>query len=143
MYSGKTIDSRSGLPDELDYDMIRFQTHTGRAFLINDRGFEKKYGYRHGVETPIGDIEENLWCELMKELIEKNGDTELYEYLFEWYQDIPVAGHTKKEREFYVLQCFSHKIFADKRWVDYIPFNQKYRPSILECDSSAYKGPSS
>ena len=97
--------------------MIRFQTHTGRAFLISDRGFEKKYGYRHGVETPIGDIEENLWCELMKELIEKNGDTALYEQLLEWYRDIPVAGHTKKEREFYVLECFSHKIFDDKGWV--------------------------
>lgn len=131
MYSGNTIDNRSSLLEKLDYEIIRFQTHTGRAFLINDRGFEKKYGYRHGVETPIGDIEENLWCELMKELIEKNGDTELYEQLLEWYRDIPAAGHTKKEREFYALECFSHKSFDDKGWVDYIPFNQKYRPQVL------------
>ena len=136
MYSGHTVDSRSILPEQLDYEVIRFQPHTGRAFLINDRRFEKKYGYRHGVETPIGDIEENLWCEIMKELIEKNGDTTLYEYLLEWYWDIPVAGHTKKEREFYVLECFSHKIFDNKGWVDYVPFNQKYRPNVLECDSS-------
>ena len=138
MYSGKTIDSRSGLPEKLDYTTIAFKTHTGRAFLINDRGYEKKYGYRHGVETPIGDIEESLWCELMKELIKKNGDTELYEQLFSWYQDLPVAGRTKKERELYVLQCFSHRIFDDERWVDYIPFNQKHRPEALnvQCDSS-------
>lgn len=74
MYSGKTIDSRSGLPKDIDYELLRFQTHTGRAFLLSDRGFEKKYGYRHGVETPVGDIEENLWCALMKELVEKNND---------------------------------------------------------------------
>lgn len=59
MYSGKTIDSRSGLPKDIDYELLRFQTHTGRAFLLSDRGFEKKYGYRHGVETPVGDIEES------------------------------------------------------------------------------------
>ena len=132
MYSGKTIDSRSGLPEKLDYSTIAFKTHTGRAFLINDRSYEKKYGYRHGVETPIGDIEESLWCELMKELIKKNGDTELYEQLFSWYQDLPVAGRAKKERELYVLQYFSHRIFDDERCVDYIPFNQKYRPHRLE-----------
>lgn len=132
MFNLNTIDSRSGLPEKLDYEMIRFQTHTGRAFLISDRGFGKKYGYRHGVETPIGDIEEILWCELMKELIEKNGDTTLYEQLLEWYRDIPVAGQTKKEREFYVLQCFSNKIFDNTGWVDYLAFNQKYRPGIFK-----------
>ena len=132
MYNHNTIDSRSGLPDKLDYEMIRFQTHTGRAFLISDRGFEKKYGYRHGVETPIGDIEENLWCEIMKELVTQNGDTELYEQLLDWYKDCPVSCNTKKEREFYVLQCFSHKIFDDERWVDYVPFNQKFRPHTIK-----------
>ena len=131
MYSGKTIDSRSGLPENIDYELLRFQTHTGRAFLLSDRGLEKKYGYRHGVETPVGDIEENLWCALMKELIEKNGDTALYEALLNWYEDCPVAGRTKKEREFYVLQCFSNRLFDNEGWVDYAQFNQKYRPEIL------------
>lgn len=135
MYSGKTIDSRSGLPEKLDYEMIRFQTHTGRAFLISDRGFEKKYGYRHGVETPIGDIEENLWCEIMKELIAHKGDKELFDRLYDWYRDCPVAGHTKKEREFYTLQCFSNKIFDNPRWRDYLAFNQKYRPNAIKLNS--------
>lgn len=126
MYSGKTIDSRSGLPKDIDYELLRFQTHTGRAFLLSNRGFEKKYGYRHGVETPVGDIEENLWCALMKELIEKNNDTALYAALLDWFGDCPVAGRTKKEREFYVLQCFSNQLFDNEEWVDYVPFNQKY-----------------
>lgn len=60
----KTIDSRAGLPDRLTYEMIRFSTHTGRAYLLSDRGYEKKYGYRNGISTPIGDIEEVLWCSL-------------------------------------------------------------------------------
>ena len=96
MYSGKTIDSRSGLPKDIDYELLRFQTHTGRAFLLSNRGFEKKYGYRHGVETPAGDIEENLWCALMKELIEKNNDMALYAALLDWFGDCPIAGRTKK-----------------------------------------------
>lgn len=135
MYSGKTIDSRSGLPETVNYEMIRFQTNTGRAFLINDRGYEKKYGYRHGVETPIGDIEETLWCEIMKELIEQNGDKELFDRLYDWYLNCPIAGHTKKEREFYVLQCFSNKIYDNAGWCDYLAFNQKYRPDIIKNNS--------
>ena len=131
MYSGKTIDSRSGLPEKLDYSTIAFKTHTGRAFLINDRGYEKKYGYRNGISTPIGDIEENLWCSLMKELIAQNDETDLYNQLFEWYCDDPVAGSNKKEREQYVLECFSHRIFDCECWVDYVPFNRKNRPQIL------------
>ena len=126
-----TIDSRSSLPERLTYESIRFRTHTGRSFLMSDRGFKKKYGYRHGVQTPIGDIEENLWYELMRELITQNGDTILFEQLLEWYTDIPVAGKSKIEIEQYVLRCFSHRLFDDKAWVDYIPFNQKYRPMIL------------
>lgn len=127
-----TIDSRSGLPENLTYEMIKFGTHTGRAFLINDRGFEKKYGYRHGVSTPIGDIEENLWYALMKELIDKNGDTKLFQQLLDWYQDSPVAGRTKKEKEHYVLEFFSNRIYDSVDWVDYVPFNQKYRPEVLQ-----------
>lgn len=134
MYNHNTIDSRSGLPEKLNYEMIRFQTHTGRAFLISDRGFEKKYGYRHGVETPIGDIEENLWCEIMKDLIEQNGDTVLFEQLYSWYRNHPIAGNTKKERELYVLQCFSNKIYDNTGWVDYLAFNQIYRPGIFKDD---------
>ena len=76
--------------------MIRFSTHTGRAFLLSDRGYEKKYGYRNGISTPIGDIEENLWCSLMKELIVQNDETDLYNQLFEWYRDDPVAGSNKR-----------------------------------------------
>lgn len=126
-----TIDNRSGLPKHLTYESIRFRTHTGRAFLMSDRGFKKKYGYRHGVQTPIGDIEENLWYELMRELIIQNGDTVLFEQLLEWHMAIPIAGQSKKEKEQYTLRCFSHRIFDDEKWVDYIPFNRKYRPAIL------------
>lgn len=128
----KTIDSRAGLPDRLTYEMIRFSTHTGRAFLLSDRGYEKKYGYRNGISTPIGDIEEELWSSLMKELIAQNDETDLYNQLLEWYRDDPVAGSSKKEREQYVLECFSFRIFDCTDWVDYVPFNQKNRPLLLK-----------
>lgn len=67
----------------------------------------------------------------MKELIEKNNDTALYAALLDWFGDCPIAGRTKKEREFYVLQCFSNQLFDNEEWVDYAQFNQKYRPEIL------------
>ena len=125
------IDSRAALPSDFTYETIRFQTHTGRSIRVSDRGHDKKYGYRHGVETPIGDIEEKLWCEVMKELIIKNGEKELFDKLAEWYKDDPIGGKTKFEQEFYTLQCFSYRIFDNTAWVDYIPFNAKHRPEIL------------
>lgn len=126
-----TIDSRAGLPETLTYEMLRFGTYTGRAFLISNQGHEKKYGYRHGISTPVGDIEANLWYELMKELIIQNEELELYNRLLEWYRDEAVAGSTKKEREQYVLECFSNRLFDNPQWVDYILFNQKNRPYII------------
>ena len=131
MFNHNTIDNRSDLPKELNYEALRFHTYTGRAFVMSCRNHEKKYGYRHGVETPIGDVEKSLWGELMKELITQNGDSMLFEQLFEWYQNCPLAGRTKLEREQYVLRCFSHKLFDDENWADFVPFNQKYRPNIL------------
>ena len=130
------IDSHAALPNELDYKTLRAQFYTGRSVLLNDRGYEKKYGYRHGVQTPIGDIEVNVWCEAMKELIEKNGDTDLYDKLFDWYKGDPVCGKTKREQELYVLNVFSNNIFDNPKWVDYIPFNEKYRPEILAARAS-------
>ena len=125
------IDSIASLPKELNYEMLRVRFQTGRSILWKNNGYEKKYGYRHGVQTPIGDIERSVWVDAIKALIEKNGDTDLYEKLFDWYKDFPVCGKTKQEREFYVLDVFSNRIFDNPGWVDYIPFNEKYRPGFL------------
>ena len=131
MFNHCTIDTRSDLPRELSYKMLRFNSYTGRAFIVSRRNHEKKYGYRHGVATPIGDIEINLWCELMKELIVQNGDSELFRQLFEWIQNCPPAGSTRQNREQYALRYFSLNLFDNENWVDFVPFNQKYRPSMF------------
>lgn len=41
MYSGKTIDSRSGLPKDIDYELLRFQTHPAVHFFLAIGGLKR------------------------------------------------------------------------------------------------------
>ena len=41
----------------LTFSDLRAHYGTGRAYLISQKGREKKYGYRKGIQTDIGDLE--------------------------------------------------------------------------------------
>ena len=47
----------------------------------------KEYDYRVGVQTKIGDIKIDVWCQLAKELIERSGEEHLYQRLFNWEKE--------------------------------------------------------
>ena len=126
----KTIDNMTQLNlDELTLDDFRFKYSTGQD-TSTEKGRDKKHSYRHGVQTPIGDVEAKLWCRVMEMLIERAGEQELQTHLREWYKDQqdPMIPY-KNSR---ALQVHSMRIFDDEEWVDYIPFNQKYRPELVK-----------
>lgn len=110
---------------------LRVHYETGRAYLISQYGREKKYGYRNGVQTDIGDLEVSEWKRLVCELIERSGEKELQEQLVGWVKAHCMWLHTKEEVELYALKLHASRIFDNKEWVDYIAFNQAYRPKIL------------
>ena len=75
MLSFKTIriDNVSQVSDEdISHENLEYMHGTGIAISTGrDRMGEKKYHYRHGVQTALGDIEDSVWIALVKKLIEK------------------------------------------------------------------------
>lgn len=125
------IDSISQIDlDHCTYDDLRYMYGTGQA-ISSGSGRDKSYRYRHGVETPLGDIEESIWIEAITRLISRNGEMELYKQLRAWYAATNYGARDAKELTMTALSSFSHRLFDDRKWVDYIPFNRKYRPDIL------------
>lgn len=125
-----TIGNKEG-ERPLTFSDLRAHFGTGRAYLISQYGREKKYGYRKGIQTDIGDLEVSEWKRLVRELIERAEEQELQEQLVEWVKSHYKWLHTKDEVELYALKLHAFRIFDNKEWVGYLAFNQAYRPEIL------------
>lgn len=126
------IDSYSALPENLTFEDLRFQHGTGQAILLSDRGYEKKYGYRNGVQTAVGDILESVWVDAMNALIDRSRERELFNQLLSWNKENICWLKSNSEAEIYTLECHSSRIFDDPQWVDYLAFNMKHRPHVLK-----------
>ena len=116
---------------ELKIEDIRFMYGTGRAIYISGTGRDKVYDYRNGCMTKIGDIEEGEWLSLMRFLIERDGEQELFKQLLMWETEHNFCDSDKKTLERDTLIKHSMRIFDDVKWVDYVRFNQRFRPDEL------------
>lgn len=120
------------IPQGLTYEDIRLMYHTGK-FVRNYGSQDKKAGtYRCGVMTKIGDIEENEWVLYAEELIRRNNDEVLFQQLKSWYRETTPWLRNEKELHRYSLECFVARIFDNPKWVDYVAFNKRHRPEILD-----------
>ena len=115
----------------LTFQDLHFCYCTGRSFLLSGSGRNKTFGYRHGVMCALGDIEQTEWVQLMHQLIDKTGEQQLYEQLLQWYTDHNYAHSSRSELGMEALQAHSHRLFDCERWVDYVPFNRRFRPEVL------------
>lgn len=70
-----------------------------------------------------------MWFEAMLQLIERSGEQELFEQLLDWVTEHIPYLHTKKERHNEAVILMSYRMFDEPKWVDYVEFNRKYRPS--------------
>lgn len=118
--------------NSLTLEKVRYMFGTGKAYTISGSGRDRKTGYRVGVMTKLGDIEEGEWKDLVKLIVEMNGQQQLFANLMEWTHTMVPWIQTKADAEEYTLQLFSAEIYDDAEWVDFIPFNRKYRPEILQ-----------
>jgi len=131
----RKINRREDLPAELTIETLALQGRTGQARTLPGTGRKKKYEYRRGIITPLGDIEASLWLSLIRDLIERSGERVLQEQLRQWIRTHHIR-QTKQEVERYALELHSVRIFDQENWVDYIPFNRRYRPEILPSSTS-------
>lgn len=114
------------------FEDLRMHYRTGRSVLISGTGRDRKYGYRHGVQCNLGDLEEADWVSQVKDLIERSGEKQLYNELLEWCKENNFARESEKDLRFRALELHASRIFDDERWVDYLAFNRRYRPEVID-----------
>jgi hypothetical protein len=113
------------------FQNLRIMYGTGRAFVISGTGRDRKYGYRSGFKTKLGDIEQSDWYEQARQLIHMAGEDELHHHLLCHIKEHIPWIKTKTEAENEALQLHISRIFDDPLWVDFVCFNRQYRPDIL------------
>lgn len=117
----------------LTFADIRVHHYTGQAFIKSGQGRDAVYGYRHGLKTNVGDLDPAVWLEAANSIIEREGETELLQYLIEWEQEtVPYFYKTKQELVQRATEMHVARLFDNPEWVDFVRFNQRYRPEVLE-----------
>ena len=90
VYNHDVVNSINQIPnrDTLTHEDLRVFYGTGQSIHVSGTGRYKEYDYRVGVQTKIGDIKIDVWCQLAKELIKRSGEEHLYQRLFNWEKEI-------------------------------------------------------
>lgn len=99
---------------------------TGQSILLSGSGRDKKYGYRNGIQTDLGDIRNDVWRDLVRELIVRSHEEDLFDKLLEWEKEHTYWLKTKAELEHYTLELYAARIFDNPKWVDYEAFAKHY-----------------
>ena len=122
-------------PTRITRENLRYMYGTGQEIATKNSQGNKVSHYRVGVETSLGDIEVSLWIELVQKLIEQENDQVIFACLLEWEKDNNhISFRTKNDLLREAMQSYTYRIYDNKGWWDYVRFNMKYRPEILEKD---------
>ena len=116
---------------ELTFDDLRVHYGTGRAYTISGKGRDRVMGYRVGMQCNLGDIEVSDWKAMVRDLVVQTGEQELFDQLLTHMKEHNYAKLSKSELEQEVLELHAARIFDDPLWVDFIPFNKRFRPGVL------------
>lgn len=134
-FNSMRIDSVAQIQEEsITHENLEYMHGTGIAISLGkDRIGEKKYRYRHGVQTKLGDIEDSVWVALIKKLIEKENRQKLFHDLLEWEKaENKVVNRDEDDMIMSALSDYVSRMNDNKVWWDYIRFNAKYYPEKLE-----------
>ncbi len=71
------------LTPEMSFSDLRVRFGTFHYQTIKLSQGDKRTVTRNGKMTKLGDIEESVWCRLIKELITREGEDELHSHLLE------------------------------------------------------------
>lgn len=129
MYPRTIIDSLPAVPnrDQLTHKDLHAHFSTGQSILLSGSGRDKKYGYRNGIQTDLGDIRNDVWRDLVRELIVRSHEEDLFDKLLEWEKEHTYWLKTKAELEHYTLELYAARIFDNPKWVDYHRTNRERR----------------
>lgn len=130
MYLAKAIPDPDLSRNNISFADLRVHHWTGRSILRSQCGRTKTYDYRNGAVTDLGDLELSEWAALAQGVIEKNEEQKLFGQLKSWLS----RNHfrTQSELLYEALSLHMARIFDNPKWVNYVSFNQQYRPEVLE-----------
>ena len=135
-FKREKIDSITQIaPTQITRENLRYMYGTGQEIASKNSQGNKVSHYRTGVQTALGDVEISLWMELVQKLIEKENDQEIFGQLLAWEKaDNCIPSKTSNDLLREAMQSYTYRIYDNKGWWDYVRFNMKYRPEILEND---------
>ena len=110
--------------EDLTFEDLHCCYSTFRPYVKSGSGRDKVYDSFVGVVTPVGEIEISEWRGLVKELIARAGEEELFEHLKVWAKEECAWLHTKQEIEDYALELHANRIFDNPDWADYQSFRK-------------------
>lgn len=110
---------------------LRWHFGTGVAIHLSGTGRDKKYGYRHGVMCDLGDIREDIWYQVVAHIAQRDGEQQLVDALTAWSHEHNYTKDSSAQVRQSALQAYSYRIYDNPQWVDYVPFNRRFRPEVL------------
>ena len=113
---------------ELTPANLNIHYFTGRSYTVSGSGRDRVTRYRSGMQTDIGDVEENEWIRLAKESIHRAGEDDIQAALLAYVKDNCAWRKTVKEQEVEALELHCARIFENARWCDYQMFRERYWP---------------
>ena len=121
---------------EIDFSKLEFEDLQWQYGVFQSTstgsGRDKKYSSWSGVKTRIGEIEESVWYQAAEKLIREKGEQELLGYLIQWCSELNFLKESADRIRKRALQLHVDRIFDNPRWVDFVPFNRRYRPDVLK-----------
>jgi len=118
-------------PSELTFEQLRVRYWSGRD-SVSGVGRFKSHTYHHYAVTALGEIELDQWRKLAKELIARNNEQDLQAHLLEWEGEHNYTRMRHSALELESLDLHVSRIFDNPLWVCFVPFNQRYRPEVIE-----------
>lgn len=108
----------------------RIKIYTHISALVNRFFFlvlgEIRSTGSNGIQTDLGDIRNDVWLDLVRELIVRSHEEDLFDKLLEWEKEHTYWLKTKAELEHYTLELYAARIFDNPKWVDYEAFAKHY-----------------
>lgn len=117
-----SIDLASVLPEQLYRKYGTFRCNSTGS------GRDKKYSYRHGASTPIGDIEDSVWKTAAEAVVKRDG---LEQEVTQILPYVSFASDTNAENRISAMNAVFSELYKDTLWVSFVKYNQKYHPELL------------
>lgn len=115
---------------KITFEGLRCHYQAGRSYVVSGEGRNRIYGYRHGIQCNLGDIERSEWMQMVRDVIVHNGEQGLHQQLLQYLTEHNYAKAPQTDLEFLALHLHASRIFDNEAWVDFLKFNRKYRPEI-------------